>query len=44
MAPSALFDGEVAVSTSVSVAVAVIAAWTLVPLAAGAWRTCKRDA
>ena len=44
LAPSALFDGEVAVPTSVSVAVAVIAAWTLVPLAAGAWRTCKRDA
>jgi hypothetical protein len=44
LAPSALFDGEVALSTSVNVAVAVIAAWTLVPLAAGAWRTCKRDA
>jgi hypothetical protein len=44
LAPSALFDGDVAVPTSVSVAVAVIAAWTLVPLAAGAWRTCKRDA
>jgi hypothetical protein len=44
LAPSALFDGEVAVPTSVSVAVLVVAAWTLVPLAAGAWRTCKRDA
>jgi hypothetical protein len=44
LAPSALFDGEVAVSTSVKVAVAVIAAWMFVPLAAGAWRTCKRDA
>jgi hypothetical protein len=44
LAPSALFEGEVALSTSVNVAVAVIAAWTLVPLAAGAWRTCKRDA
>jgi hypothetical protein len=39
-----LFDGEVVVPSSASVAVAVIAAWTLVPLAAGAWRTCKRDA
>jgi hypothetical protein len=44
LAPSALFDGEVAVPTSASVALAVIAAWTIVPLAAGAWRTCKRDA
>jgi hypothetical protein len=44
LAPSDLFDGEVAVPTSVSVALAVIATWTLVPLAAGAWRTCTRDA
>jgi hypothetical protein len=44
LAPSALFDGEVAVPTSVSVAVVVVAAWTVVPLVAGAWRTCKRDA
>jgi hypothetical protein len=44
LAPSGLFDGEVAVPTSVSMAVAVIAAWTVVPLVAGAWRTCKRDA
>jgi hypothetical protein len=44
LAPSALFDGEVVVPTSVSVAVAVVAAWTVVPLVAGAWRTCKRDA
>jgi ABC-type transport system involved in multi-copper enzyme maturation permease subunit len=44
LAPSALFDGEVAVPTSASVALVVTAAWTIVPLAAGAWRTCKRDA
>jgi hypothetical protein len=44
LAPSALFDGEVAVPTSVSAAVVVAAAWTVVPLVAGAWRTCKRDA
>jgi ABC-type transport system involved in multi-copper enzyme maturation permease subunit len=44
LAPSALFDGQVVVPTSVSVAVVVVAAWTVVPLVAGAWRTCKRDA
>ena len=42
--PSALFDGGVAVPMSLSVAIAVIAAWTIVPLAAGAWRTVNRDA
>jgi hypothetical protein len=43
-APSALFDGGVAVPMSLSVAIAVIAAWTIVPLAVGAWRTSTRDA
>ena len=33
-----------AVSTSAAAAVAALAAWTLVPLAAGAWRTATRDA
>lgn len=42
--PSALFDGGVAVPMSLSVAIAVIAAWTIVPLAAGAWRTSTGDA
>ena len=44
VAPSALFDGGVAVPMSLSVAIAVIGAWTIVPLAAGAWRTSTRDA
>ena len=44
LAPSALFDGSPTVHMSVSVAIAVLAAWTLVPLAAGAWRTWARDA
>ncbi|MDP9232582.1 MAG: hypothetical protein M3O73_07425 [Actinomycetota bacterium] len=44
LAPSALFDGSPTVPMSVSVAIAVLAAWTLVPLAAGAWRTWARDA
>jgi hypothetical protein len=29
---------------SLAAAVAVIAAWTVIPLAVGAWRTCTRDA
>ena len=44
VAPSALFDGGVAVPMSLSVAVAVIAVWVIMPLAAGAWRTFTRDA
>jgi hypothetical protein len=44
LAPAALFDGDVVVPTSVSVAVVLASVWTVVPLAAGAWRTCKRDA
>jgi hypothetical protein len=44
LAPSALFDGAPTVPMSVSVAIAVLAAWTVVPLAAGAWRTSTRDA
>jgi len=32
------------VPMSLSAAIAVIAAWTIVPLAAGAWRTSSRDA
>jgi hypothetical protein len=42
--PSALFDGGVAVPMSLSAAMAVIAVWAIVPLAAGAWRTSTRDA
>jgi ABC-2 family transporter len=42
--PAALLEGGVTVPMSLAAAVAVIAAWTVVPLAAGAWRTCTRDA
>jgi len=44
LAPSALFDGSPTVPMSVTVTMAVLAAWTVVPLAAGAWRTSARDA
>jgi hypothetical protein len=39
-----LFDGSPFVPMSASVAIAVLAAWSLLPLAAGAWRTWTRDA
>ncbi len=42
--PARLFEGGATVSMSLAAAVAVIAAWTVVPLAVGAWRTCTRDA
>jgi hypothetical protein len=42
--PAALFEGGAAVPMSLSAAVLVIVAWTVVPLVAGAWRTCTRDA
>jgi hypothetical protein len=42
--PAGLFEGGGAVPMSLAAAAAVIAAWTVVPLAAGAWRTCTRDA
>jgi hypothetical protein len=46
--PAGLLPGPrpdaVSPAMPVTVAVAVIAAWALVPLAAGAWRTCTRDA
>jgi ABC-type transport system involved in multi-copper enzyme maturation permease subunit len=48
MIPAGLLPGArpdlVSPHMSVTVAVAVIAAWAVVPLAAGAWRTCTRDA
>lgn len=37
------YDGR-PITTSVATAIAVLAAWALVPLAAGAWRTRTRDA
>jgi hypothetical protein len=42
--PAALFEGGASVAMSVPAAVLVIVAWTVIPLAAGAWRTCTRDA
>jgi ABC-2 type transport system permease protein len=42
--PARLFEGGATVPMSLAAAVAVVAAWTIVPLAAGAWRTCTRDA
>jgi hypothetical protein len=42
--PAALFEGGTTVPMSLSAAVLVIVAWTVIPLAIGAWRTCTRDA
>jgi ABC-type transport system involved in multi-copper enzyme maturation permease subunit len=48
MIPAGLLPGArpdpVSPAMSVTVAVAVIAAWAIIPLAAGAWRTYARDA
>jgi len=48
MIPAGLLPGArpdpVSATMSIAVAVAVIAAWAVVPLVAGAWRTCTRDA
>lgn len=44
LGPAALMEGTVAVPMSLGAAAAVIFAWIAVPLAAGAWRTCTRDA
>ena len=44
LAPAALFSGSPKVFPSIGAAVLVIAVWTVVPLAVGAWRTCTRDA
>ena len=42
--PTALLHDPRAVPMSLVAAVIVIVAWAAVPLALGAWRTCKRDA
>jgi hypothetical protein len=44
LAPAALVDGGVAVPMSLGTAVVVVLTWIAIPLAAGAWRTCTRDA
>jgi ABC-2 type transport system permease protein len=42
--PAALFEGASPVPMSLATAIGVIAVWMVVPLVAGAWRTCTRDA
>jgi hypothetical protein len=42
--PAGLFEGGSTVPMSLAAALGVIAAWTVLPLAVGAWRTCTRDA
>jgi hypothetical protein len=42
--PARLFEGGAIVPMSLAAALAVIAAWIVVPLALGAWRTSTRDA
>jgi hypothetical protein len=44
LAPAALVEGGGAVPMSLGAAVVVLFAWMALPLAAGAWRTCTRDA
>jgi hypothetical protein len=44
LAPAALFQGEPVVPMSLGAAAFAIAAWIVVPLALGAWRTATRDA
>lgn len=44
LAPAALFQGDPVVPMSLAAAVFAIAAWTVVPLALGVWRTSTRDA
>jgi ABC-type transport system involved in multi-copper enzyme maturation permease subunit len=42
--PAALFNGGPTVPMSLAAAALVVLVWTVVPLAAGAWRTARRDA
>lgn len=44
LAPAVLFEGDPAVPMSLAAAVVVLLAWTVMPFALGAWRTCTRDA
>jgi hypothetical protein len=39
-----LLSNNPTVAMSIAAAVVVIVAWTVLPLALGAWRTCARDA
>jgi len=42
--PAALAEGDTPVPMSLAMALIVLAAWTVVPFALGAWRTATRDA
>ena len=42
--PDALLNGGPTVPMSLAAALVVVAAWTIAPLALGAWRTARRDA
>jgi hypothetical protein len=42
--PAALADGPTQVPMAVATAACVLDAWTVIPLALGAWRTQTRDA
>jgi hypothetical protein len=44
LAPAALFEGSPPMPISIAAAALIVIAWTVVPLALGAWRTCTRDA
>jgi hypothetical protein len=44
LAPTVLVEDGATVSMSVGAAVVVLLAWMALPLVAGAWRTCTRDA
>jgi hypothetical protein len=44
LAPAALFEGHMVLLMSLAATARVIVAWTVVPLAVGAWRTVTRDA
>jgi hypothetical protein len=44
LGPSGLVPADPAVPMSLAAAGVVLVAWTIVPLALGAWRTCTRDA
>ena len=44
LAPADLYDHGPTVPMSLAAAAAVVAAWTIVALALGAWRTATRDA
>jgi uncharacterized membrane protein YciS (DUF1049 family) len=44
LAPTAVFEDARSIGMSLAAAALVIAAWALIPLGLGAWRTARRDA